>query len=44
MGTRDPRIDTYIAKQKDFAKLILTHLRDVVHEGKVVSAHDLDVY
>ena len=31
MGTRDPRIDAYIAKQKDFAKPILTHIRDVVH-------------
>ena len=31
MGTRDPRVDAYIAKQKDFAKPILTHLRDVVH-------------
>jgi len=31
MGTRDPRIDTYIAKSADFAKPILTHLRDVVH-------------
>lgn len=31
MGKRDPRIDAYIAKQKEFAKPILTHLRDVVH-------------
>lgn len=31
MGTRDPRIDAYIAKQKDVAKPILTHLRGVVH-------------
>ena len=31
MGARDPRIDAYIAKQKDFAKPVLTHLRDVVH-------------
>ena len=31
MGIRDPRIDAYIAKQKEFAKPILTHLRDVVH-------------
>jgi uncharacterized protein YdeI (YjbR/CyaY-like superfamily) len=31
MGTRDPRIDTYIARQKDFAKPILTHIRAVVH-------------
>lgn len=33
MGKHDPRIDAYIAKQKDFAKPILTYLREVVHEG-----------
>ena len=31
MGKRDPRIDAYIAKAPDFAKPILTHIRDVVH-------------
>ena len=31
MGIRDPRIDAYIAKQRDFAKPILMHLRDAVH-------------
>jgi uncharacterized protein YdeI (YjbR/CyaY-like superfamily) len=31
MGTRDPRVDDYIARSADFAKPILTHLRDVVH-------------
>lgn len=31
MGTRDPRIDAYIAKSADFAKPILKHLREVVH-------------
>jgi len=31
MGSRDPRIDTYIDKSADFAKPILTHLREVVH-------------
>jgi len=31
MGTRDPRIDAYIAKSADFAQPILTHLRQVVH-------------
>jgi uncharacterized protein YdeI (YjbR/CyaY-like superfamily) len=31
MGTRDPRIDAYIARSADFAKPILTHLREVVH-------------
>src|ERR1044072_2999528 len=33
MGKRDPRIDAYIAKQKDFAPPILMYLRDVIHEG-----------
>ena len=33
MAIRDPRIDAYIAKQKDFAKPVLTHLRDVVHSA-----------
>jgi uncharacterized protein YdeI (YjbR/CyaY-like superfamily) len=33
MGARDPRIDAYIAKAEPFAKPILTHLREVVHEG-----------
>lgn len=31
MGTRDPRIDAYIAKSADFAKPILQHLRATVH-------------
>jgi len=31
MGTRDARIDAYIAKAADFARPILTHLRDAVH-------------
>lgn len=31
MGTRDPRVDVYIAKQQEFAKPILAHIRDVVH-------------
>src|SRR6187402_243778 len=33
MGTRDPRVDAYIAKQADFAKPILARIRDVVHEA-----------
>ena len=33
MGTRDPRVDAYIAKSSDFAKPILNHLRAVVHES-----------
>lgn len=32
MGTRDPRVDAYIARQKEFAQPILTHIREVVHE------------
>ena len=31
MGTRDARVDAYIAKSAEFARPILTHLRDVVH-------------
>lgn len=33
MGTRDRRIDAYIAKSAGFARPILTHLREVVHEA-----------
>jgi hypothetical protein len=33
MGKRDRRVDAYIAKSADFAKPILRHLREVVHEG-----------
>ena len=33
MGTRDKRIDAYIAKSADFAQPILSYLREVVHEG-----------
>ncbi len=31
--SRDPRIDAYIAKQADFARPILDHLRRIVHEA-----------
>ena len=31
MGTRDPRVDAYIAASADFARPILTHLRELVH-------------
>lgn len=31
MGKRDPRIDAYIEEAADFARPILTHIRDVVH-------------
>lgn len=33
MGSKDPRIDGYIAKSADFAKPILKHLRRIVHVG-----------
>ena len=33
MGRRDSRVDAYIAKSADFAKPILKHLREIVHEG-----------
>ena len=32
MGTKDPRVDTYIAKAADFAKPVLRHIRKLVHE------------
>ena len=31
MGTRDPRIDAYIARSAPFARPILKHLREIVH-------------
>ena len=31
MGSRDPRIDAYIAKSADFAKPILEYIRETVH-------------
>jgi uncharacterized protein YdeI (YjbR/CyaY-like superfamily) len=31
MGTRDPRVDAYIAKSPEFARPILAHIREVVH-------------
>jgi len=31
MGTKDPRVDAYIAKSADFAKPILTRLRSLIH-------------
>jgi len=33
MGTRDERIDAYIAKSADFAQPVLRNLREIVHEG-----------
>ncbi|MEK6322893.1 MAG: YdeI/OmpD-associated family protein [Acidobacteriota bacterium] len=32
MGTKDPRVDAYIAKSAEFAKPILTHLRKLIHD------------
>jgi hypothetical protein len=33
MPATDPRVDAYIDKAQDFAKPILTHLRELVHEA-----------
>jgi uncharacterized protein YdeI (YjbR/CyaY-like superfamily) len=33
MGKKDPRIDAYIAKSADFAKPILRHIRELIHQG-----------
>ena len=33
MGTRDKRVDAYIAKSAQFAKPILTRIRETVHEA-----------
>lgn len=33
MSTRDPRVDAYIARQREFAKPILTYIRAAVHEA-----------
>ena len=32
MGTRDKRVDAYIAKAGDFARPILTELREIIHD------------
>ena len=32
MGSRDRRLDAYIAQAAPFARPILTHLREVAHE------------
>ena len=31
MGLRDPRVDAYIAKSAEFARPVLSHLREMVH-------------
>jgi hypothetical protein len=33
MGTRDPRIDAYIATAQPFARSILSYIRKAVHAG-----------
>jgi hypothetical protein len=33
MATRNPKVDAYIAKSADFAKPVLEHLRELVHEA-----------
>lgn len=33
MGARDPRVDAYIARAAEFARPILSRLRDMVHAG-----------
>lgn len=33
MPSREPRVDAYIAKSAEFARPILQHLREVVHQG-----------
>jgi hypothetical protein len=32
MGTKDKRIDAYIAKSADYAKPIMEHLRKLIHK------------
>ncbi|MEW6052043.1 MAG: YdeI/OmpD-associated family protein [Candidatus Zixiibacteriota bacterium] len=33
MGKKDPRVDSYIAKARPFAKPVLNHLRQLVHQA-----------
>lgn len=33
MGNRDPRVDAYIDKAQDFAKVPLQHIRELVHKS-----------
>ena len=33
MGKRDPRVDAYIQKSAEFARPILTHVREIVHQA-----------
>jgi uncharacterized protein YdeI (YjbR/CyaY-like superfamily) len=41
MGTKDPRVDAYIARQPDFAKEICTRLRAIVHEAAPAIGEDI---
>jgi hypothetical protein len=41
MGKRDKRVDAYIAKAPDFAKPILSYIRETVHEGCPECEEDL---
>jgi uncharacterized protein YdeI (YjbR/CyaY-like superfamily) len=33
VGKKDPRVDAYISRSADFAKPVLTRIRDLVHSG-----------
>ena len=33
MGQKDPRVDAYIDRSQEFAKPILSHIRELVHKG-----------
>jgi hypothetical protein len=41
MGQKDPRVDAYIAKSRDFAKPILNRLQGLVHRGCPSVTEDL---
>jgi hypothetical protein len=41
MGTRNPRVDAYIAKSPEFSRPILEHLRDVVHAACPAVTEDI---
>ena len=41
MGTRDPRVDAYIAKRASFAQPILKALREIIHEADPAIEEDI---
>jgi hypothetical protein len=41
MGKKDKRVDAYIAKAPEFARPILTYIREIVHEGCPECEEDL---